>query len=35
MELFEMAFFYGDYSALPTSEELEKMFDATNTHEEI
>lgn len=35
MDLFEMAFFYGDYSALPTSDELFKNDEHTTTAEEI
>lgn len=37
MSTFEAAFFYGDYSMLPSSDELElpKIVERTNTQEEI
>lgn len=35
MELIEYAFFYGDFSMLPTSEDIEKMLGATSIPETI
>lgn len=35
MELIEYAFFYGDFSMLPTSEDIEKMIEATSMPETI
>ena len=35
MDMFEMAFFYGDYSSLPTSDELFGNVVCTTTPDEI
>ena len=35
MDMFEMAFFYGDYSSLPTSDELFENIVGTTTQDEI
>ena len=35
MDMFEMAFFYGDYSSLPTSDELFENIVGTTTPDEI
>jgi len=35
MDMFEMAFFYGDYSSLPTSDELFENISGTNVPPEI
>ena len=35
MDMFEMAFFYGDYSSLPTSDELFENVGSTTTPDEI
>ncbi len=35
MDMFEMAFFYGDYSMLPTSDELFENDEYTTIAEEI
>ena len=35
MELFEMAFFHGDFSSLPSMQELFENESDTNTAEEI
>jgi hypothetical protein len=35
MDMFETAFFYGDYSSLPTSDELFENVEATNVPLEI
>ena len=35
MELYEYAFFYGDFSMLPTSEDIEKMIEGTDILETI
>ncbi len=35
MDMFEMAFFYGDYSSLPTSDELFESIGGINVPLEI
>ena len=35
MDMFEMAFFYGDYSSLPTSDDLIENVVGTTTPDEI
>jgi hypothetical protein len=35
MDMFEMAFFYGDYSSLPTSDKLFEKVGSTTTPDEI